>query len=182
MFLPILFVLVADFVDEGKARVPFAGALRLRHAGKLRHQRAVIMNARERHDGSDLEFVGPLHEPRARFREEVSQFHRVTRLEFQIIREPLANDDFVIAEVRRRPRCARSRDHRVGRHVRPGSELVDEVGEDGLRRIRGQRCFGCWSVEEDAARAKLDGLAIGKSVQVEFQIRQRVGAGQCLRQ
>ena len=58
----------------------------------------------------------------------VSQRNFIAGLYLQIVREPLADDDFVIAQIRRCPRHTSGGDHRVRRGVGVGTNQRSEVG------------------------------------------------------
>ena len=132
MVAPVIVVLRADFVDEREGGVPLGGGLGLLDAGELRHERAIRPRHLHRHDAVDAEGVRPLRKPRAGLGIKINQRQHIAGLRLQIIREPLAQDDFVVAQTRRRPRRTGGGDHRVRRGVRADGDEVGEVGEDGL--------------------------------------------------
>ena len=177
MVAPVIVILRADFVDEREGGIPLSGGLGLLDAGELRHERAIRPRHLHRHDAVDAEDVRPLREPRAGFRIEINQRQRIAGLRLQIIREPLADDDFVVAQTRRRPRRTGGGDHRVRRGVRADGDEVGEVGEEGLGvGVGGKRGAGDGWVEEDARGAQLKRTTT--NVAVNFCVLQVPSVGQ----
>ena len=152
-----------------KARVPVADALGLRDAGEVRHQRAVGPRHLHRHDGADAEAVRGLGERRAGVGQKVGQLQLSAGLELQLVREPLVDDDLVIAQVRRHERRTGGSDHRVGGGVGARAQQRGEVSEDGLRGgVHRPRGADGGRVEEDAVGAEFEGRRVGEESEVEL--------------
>ena len=99
MLLPVIIILLADFVSERKACIPFARAFGLLDTGEIRHERAIGPRHFHRHDAVNAKRVRRLQKIRARFRQKITQRNFIAGLHPQIVREPLTHDDLVIAQI-----------------------------------------------------------------------------------
>ena len=170
-FGPVIVVFFPHFVRERKARVPVARLLRLGDAGEVGHQRAIGPRHFQRHDRANAEAIRGLEESRAGVGLEIRERNFRARADLQILREPLVDDDFVVAQIRGHERRTRGGDHRVGRRALARAQEVDEEGEHGLRvGLDRERGAHGGRIEKNARRAQFDGGRIGEGTEFKLGV------------
>ena len=107
MIVPVFFILRPDLIHiDGQASIPVARAFRPRHPRELRHQVAVRVWQAHRSHGSNAKSIGVAFlQGAAGSDPEITDGKLVPRLRLQIVRKPLIDQRFVVAQVPSEPRA-----------------------------------------------------------------------------
>ncbi len=137
VFFPEIVVFGSNLVQiDWKTGVPITTVIRILQPGEIRHEAWVCVGLFQRDNLSHGESCRGLFQSASHSHHEIAHVNAVTWFGFQIICEPLIDDDFVVFHVVWQELRFRGGHHGKGRFDVTFLDAVDEIGQQSLAFIR----------------------------------------------